>query len=219
MQDQDEYRMTVDAGGIEYTVLPCEETSARCMRIDKLSARLREAGTGFGMTVTLVEPSSMLTMSTGGRFEAPSGALLFDVRYDWDRDRAVLVRQANTQPVDGYVDVTNGSIDLPLVATSRTDGSAFLSLYGDLVNTQPVPEIAVGSGSAWNRITLRASTFDAESDPVTHSWMIPGVGTWQGDFVEVELPIGGHPVILYADDVHRARGVTAQWVEISSGGL
>ena len=96
--------------------------------------------------------------------------------------------------------------------------SPVLSLYGDLVTTQPEPEILMSPGSAWNRVALSASTIDAESDPIAHSWMIPGVGTWRGDSIEVELPVGRHAVILYADDVHRARGVAARWVEISQGG-
>ena len=95
---------------------------------------------------------------------------------------------------------------------------ATVSLHADLVNTQPLTEIVQGPGGAWNRVSLTAQTFDAEVDPIIHQWMIPGVGTWRGDRIEVELPIGRHVVILRADDVHRSRGITAQWIDIRPGG-
>jgi hypothetical protein len=220
IRGRDRYPMAIESGGIEYTVLPCDGGSERCLRVDELSVRLRDPDSGFAMALTLVESSSMLAMSTSERFEVPAGGLQLAVRYDWGADQDVLVRASNTDPVQGEIDERGRSISLlELVASSPVDGDAVLSLRGDLVNTQPVPEIVVASGSAWNRITLRSSTRDAESDPVVHAWMIPGVGTWRGDAVEVELPVGRHAVLLYADDVHRARGVTAGWVEISAGGL
>ena len=42
-----------------------------------------------------------------------------------------------------------------------------------------------------------------------------GVGNWLGDSIALGLPVGRHAVVLYADDVHRARGVAARWVEVT----
>jgi hypothetical protein len=126
----------------------------------------------------------------------------------------------NDKGGSGLVDALEGHLHLTGISASSEDGTAFatMSLHADLLNTQPSTEITWHIGAGGNRVSLSAVTSDAELDPIVHRWMIPTVGAWTGDDIEVVLPVGRHPVILYADDVHRSRAVAATWVVIDPVG-
>ncbi len=214
------YPVAVAGGGIAYTLLPCQGAiDAQCLRIDQLSARLVHPDSRLEASLGLVERSGLIPLSETGQISVPSKALRFAVRYDHD-GRETLVMASNDEEVRGDVDARDGLLRL-LGITASTDedgGLATMSLHADLVNTQPATAIVQVPGGAWNRVSLTAQTFDAELDPITHQWMIPGVGTWRGDHIEVELPAGRHVVILRADDIHRSRGIAAEWIDIRPGG-
>ncbi|MCA9650632.1 MAG: hypothetical protein KC501_12025, partial [Myxococcales bacterium] len=66
------------------------------------------------------------------------------------------------------LDRVDGTVERLELVASRDGGgpSARLSLRGDLLDTQPIPELLVTPGSTWNRVVLSASTIDAELDPI-----------------------------------------------------
>jgi hypothetical protein len=212
--------MPVTDGGIAYTMLPCPAADdTRCLRIDQLSARLSQSEEDLVVSLGLIEHSALLPVSQAGRFDVPPGALRFAVRYEHENGEA-LVMAWNHEEVRGHVDAQEGLLRLPGITASSDDGAALatMSLHATLVNTQPTTTILQSAGAAWNRISLTAQTFDAESDPITHHWTILGVGTWTGDHIDVELPAGRHVVVLRADDIHRARGIAARWIDIRPEG-
>lgn len=214
------YPVAVTNGGIAYTLLPCRAAGdAQCLRIDQLSVRMLHSDSGIVVSLGLVEPSGLVPMYEGGTINVPAGALRFAVRYG-PSGRETLVMASNGDEVRGRVDARDGLLYMTGITASSEDGSvlATMSLYADLVNTQPATEIVQGAGATWNRMSLTAKTFDAESDPIQHQWVIPRVGTWRGDHIEIELPPGRHIVVLRADDVHRARSIAAQWIDIGPKG-
>lgn len=174
---------------------------------------------GLVVSLGLVGASALIPVSNEGRIVVPSGALRFAVHYE-QGGREMLVMAKNDEEVYGRVDVLGRVLHMPGVTASSEEETLLvtMSLHADLVNTQPDTEIVKGSGATWNRVSLTAQTVDAESDPITHQWMIPRVGSWTGDHIEVELPAGRHVVILRADDVHRARGIAAQWIDVRPEG-
>lgn len=214
------YPVTVTGGGIAYTLLPCAGAGdAQCLRIDQLAVRLVHTGSGLVVGLGLLQPSGLLPVSGTGTLDVPPGALSFAVRYEQE-GREALVMAKNEEAVLGHVDARGGLLSLTDISASSDDGTmlATMSLHADLTNTQPRTGIVQSAGAAWNRVSLSALTFDAELDPIEHSWVIPGVGSWTGDHIEVELPVGRHAVILRADDPHRSRGIDAKWVEIWPSG-
>jgi hypothetical protein len=128
----------------------------------------------------------------------------------------MMVFVENSSPINGYVDLKKRTIALPNVSATNQEGNlvAVMDLVGTLVNMQPSAAISHTPGSAWDLVVLTALSTDPEDDPLTHRWMIPGVGSLSGDTVITRLPEGKHAVILYADDPLRARDVTATWIEI-----
>lgn len=157
--------------------------------------------------------------SAAGHITIAPDALRFAVRYEQDQRRTVLIA-GNGEPVEGHVDAIGGILHLTNVTASSDDGSmaASMSLHADLRDTQPSTTIIENAGAPGSRVSLTAQTFDAEHDPIEHHWMIPGVGNWIGDHLDVALPIGRHAVILRAVDVHRSQGVTARWIEVNPSG-
>lgn len=214
------YPVTVTDGGLAYTLLPCVgAVDAQCLRIDQLSVQLVHSGSGLAVSLGLLQPSDLIPMTTEGHIEVPLGALRFAVRYEQDEVETFALAK-NDQAAHGRIDAQGGQLELIGLTTSSDDGTmvAALSLHADLRNTQPIPEIISRSATAWNRVSLRARTIDAELDPIEHQWTIPKVGSWTGDRIDVELPIGRHAVILRAEDVHRAWGMSAVWLDIAPRG-
>lgn len=205
---------TVSGGGITYTVLPCGAGNARCLRLDELSVMVHEPGSGLELELNLVQSSGPLPMSTNGQFDVPTGSLRFSARF-LQGSSVVTIEATNDDVAVGAIDAADGEIHIDGLQSSSEDGSllASLSLRANLHNTQPSSQI-MQEKLDWNRVRLTAQTFDAEFDPVDHYWMIPGVGRWAGESIDVELPAGRHAVILHVDDVHRARGVAAAWVDV-----
>jgi len=215
------YPLEITKGALEYSVFPCEGlTSQDCLRIDRLSVVFVDPDSMVEISLNLLDRTPLMPISSAGDVDVPIGALRFGAHYLWD-GIGVLVHTSNAAIARARIDPVQGKVDLVDIVAHSDEGDlvANLSLHGDLINTQPRPKIAVTPGSAWNRVVLTAQTTDAESDPLTHRWMVLGEGTWGGDSVEVTLPEGRHAVVLYADDVHKARGITATWVEISRGGM
>lgn len=214
------YPVAVTDGGIAYTLLPCRAAvDAQCLRVDQLSVRLLHPDSGLVVSLGLVQHSELIPMSNAGYIDVEPGSLRFAVRYEQD-GREMLTMATNGDGARGHVDALGGLLHLTGITASSDDGAmlATMSLHADLGNTQPTTEIIQSAGTAWNRVSLLASTVDAESDPILHQWVIPRVGSWTGDHIEVELPIGRHAVILRADDVHRSRGIAAQWIDIIPAG-
>lgn len=209
------YSSSVTGGGIAYTLFPCEGVpDTRCLRIDELSVKL-EPAPGLVLSLDLVQDSELIPMSRSGDIDIPAGSLRWAVRYTWD-GRESFALTTNHESVAGRVNLLDRTIELDGITVSSDDGTtrAMMSLHADLSNTQPTTEIVRGTGTPWNRVSLSAQTFDADFDPVVHHWMIPGVGSWTGSNIDVELPPGRHAVILRAEDVHRSREVAADWIDI-----
>ncbi len=221
IEDTTSYALAVQGGGIEYSVLPCHGSpTLECIRIDALSFTFMEPESLFELHLGLVDRTSLLFVSTAGEINVPAGELRFVSVYEWEGVRK-RVEASNTTDAHLRIDTVNGEFELADVSATTKSGDlvAEFSSRGDLVNTQPRSQILVSQGSSWNKIVLTAQTTDAESDPVVHQWTVLGGGQWQGDSVELTLSEGRHAVVLFAEDVHRARGVTATWVEIGEGGL
>lgn len=206
----------IAGGGIEYRVLPCGVgTSQECLRIDRLSVRLVDPASMLEFDLNLLEKTEPMPIAPTGWVEIPAGALHLGVRYTLERSD-VLVHASNTAKARARLDPFEGQMELVDLEASSNDGDlgANLSLRGTLLNTQPQPKIIVTPGPAWNEVVLSASTYDAELDPITHRFIVLGQGTWTTDTLELSLPPGRHAVVLYADDIHGARGIAATWVEI-----
>jgi len=207
----------VTAGGISYTMFPCTSVlGAECIRIDRLSVQLADASSGLVMRLSMADDPDLMPVSDNGRFDVPPGAFRLTIRHEWD-DRQRLLSATNSEQAHGRIvaGAHNVYIEDLTVASEQGDAIATLTLTASLVNTQPRTEIVESRDPRVGRVVLTARTFDADLDPVVHHWMIPGIGSWRGDVISPALRAGRHAVILYADDVHRARGVAARWLEIA----
>jgi len=204
-------------GGISYTVFPCTGAPrADCIRLDRLSVHLTEVDSGLVIRLSLLDDPGLMPVTDQGHFDVPAGALRLAIRYEQeDRQRVVIAR--SSERARGHIDTRTRTLRLEaLDATSEHgDALAIPSLEASLSNTQPRTEIIESRDARDGSSVLVARSSDADGDPIVHRWMIPGVGTWRGDTIAPSLPPGRYAVILYADDVHRARGIAAQWLEVS----
>ena len=208
--------MEVTGGGLEYTVMPCDQ--GRCVRLDRLSAFLEQVGGGQQVAIAMVEASELLPLAPDDTFDIPAQSMRFAARYTYDGLRYTL-EATNDVDVGGAIDKVAGTVLLRRFDASSSSGnlSSLLTLGGDLGNTQPETSIVVNP-VAWNQVNLRAMTVDAESDPVAHTWRVFGVGAFAGDAIDVTLAPGTYAVALVAEDVHRASSVAATWVTITQPG-
>jgi hypothetical protein len=213
---------SITGGGISYTLFPCAGApDTECIRIDRLSVQLTEAGSGLVMRLRMMHGPQPAQVSAQGSFYVPRDALRVMVSYEWDDQRWQLAA-TNAELVRGRLDtnartvlVEGLSVASQQVSTRQGDVLATLVLEASLANTQPKTEIGESRDPRDGRMLLTAETVDADRDDVVHRWMIPGIGSWRGDVISPTLPAGRHAVILYADDAHRARGVAARWLEIA----
>lgn len=49
-------------------------------------------------------------------------------------------------------------------------------------------------------MTLLATSWDNDQDPLTHTWWVRDIGSFTGPLLEVVLPAGEHDVMLTARD-------------------
>jgi hypothetical protein len=49
-------------------------------------------------------------------------------------------------------------------------------------------------------VTLLATSWDADGDPLTHTWWVRDFGSFSGPLLELPLPAGEHTVILTSKD-------------------
>lgn len=49
-------------------------------------------------------------------------------------------------------------------------------------------------------VSLLATSWDADQDPLTHTWWVSGFGSFSGPLVELPLPAGEHTVMLTSED-------------------
>lgn len=211
------FTASIASGGIAYTMFPCDRAAdAKCLRIDQLSVQVAVPDAGLVMHLGLVEESTLMPVTAEGTFEVPAGTLHLAARYAWDhRERFHVV--ANDRRASGRLDTISRSIRIEGLGVSSKEGnvSATLSLAASLSNSQPSTSI-VESRDTHGRLVFTAESSDPDFDPIVHQWMILGVGSWRGESIAPSLPPGRHAVIVYADDVHRARGVAARWVEVAT---
>jgi hypothetical protein len=211
------YDAVVTGGGISYTMFPCEGVpGATCIRLDRLSVQLAETASGLVMRLSMQEDPLPMPITDQGHFDVPPGAVRLAVRYGREGE-PWLVAATNAERARGHIDAIARTIRIEGLGASSEQGDtlATLALEGTLTNTQPRTEIVESHSPRDGSLLLTAETVDAELDPIEHQWTIPGVGSWRGDAITPSLPPGRHAVILYADDVHRARGVAARWLDVA----
>jgi hypothetical protein len=52
-------------------------------------------------------------------------------------------------------------------------------------------------------MSLLATSWDADQDPLTHTWWVRGIGSFSGPLLELPLPAGEHTVMLTSGDASR----------------
>lgn len=206
----------VTSGGIAYTLLPCAGmASTRCIRIDRLSVLLSRTDGSLAVLLTLEDVPASMPLTDEGSFDVAPGALRLQVRDVHDARQQSIVA-TNPSRARGKIDARSRTarLDELIVSSEQGDVLATMSLAANLTNMQPSTSIEASYDARSGNLLLEAETFDADRDPIVHHWMIPGTGRWRGDAIAITLPVGRHAVILYADDVHRARDVAARWVDV-----
>jgi hypothetical protein len=209
------HEATVTGGGIAFTLFPCGGAlDADCIRLDRLSIQLTETGAGLAVRLNMLDDSELMPISDQGHFDVPPGALRLALRYEQDaRQQRFITR--NTAGIHAHIDTNTRTIRIEELGASSEEEPThvILALEASLTNSQPRTAIVESRNPRDGSLLLTAETFDADLDPIAHYWIVPGIGSWRGDTIAPLLPDGRHAVILYADDVHRARGVAARWID------
>lgn len=211
----------VTNGGISYTIFPCSGApNAECIRIDRLSVELTEAGSGLVMHLSMLDDSELMPITDQGHFDVPPGSLRFRVRYERAEHQAVLSTR-NTGAVRGSIDTRARTIRVEELHLASDQGEPVVTstLEARLTNIQPKARIVESRDARSGRSVFTAESFDADGDPLVHHWTIPGVGSWRGNAISPPTAPGRYAVILYADDEHRSRGVAARWLEVRPSGV
>lgn len=52
-------------------------------------------------------------------------------------------------------------------------------------------------------VSLLATSWDADQDPLTHTWWVRGIGSFTGPLLELPLPAGEHTVMLTSSDASK----------------
>jgi len=194
---------------LQYAIVPCSAPSGECMELTGLDLVLPETQV-LGMTITqarltvvAVAEAPMMERGEYFRFSDRSVRVLMEAHVDGYR---LLLSGWNAGTPRGRLSPAGDQLSLTDLSFEFEDSvitaTLEIGIQGQYDARRPNAQIThlTAPTSCQEPVTLLATSWDDDSDPLTHRWWIKDVGTFFGPSVEIVLPTGEHHVILTSRD-------------------
>lgn len=193
----------------EYAVLPCAEPTTDCLELAALELTLPPT-TALGLTITqarlsVVSVEEAPVVERGEDFQLADGA--FGVLMQAQVDGVPLVLSGtNVGTARGRISSSGDQFSISDLRFQYADSVFTAALDIDIQGRYDDrrPNAQITRGSAPERcdepVTLLATSWDADQDPLTHTWWVRGIGSFSGPLLELPLPAGEHTVMLTTGD-------------------
>jgi hypothetical protein len=196
----------------EYGVMPCATSStvaADCLALAALELSLPTTTT-LGMTITnarlsVVSVEEAPVIELGEHFEFSEGAIGVLLQAHVDGFPLVLTATNVGSPY-GRLSPEGDQFSISGLRFEYSDSVVTAALEVDIQgqydarrpNAQ-ITRVAAPEGCD-EPVSLLATSWDADRDPLTHSWWVRDIGSLSGPLLEVPLPAGEHVVMLTSGD-------------------
>ncbi len=193
----------------EYGVFPCAEPSGDCLELGALELTLPTT-TAMGMTITnarlsVVSIDEAPVLERGERFRYPEGAIRVLMQAHVNGFPLVLTG-TNVGSPTGRVAPQGDQFSLSGLrfefADSAISAALEIEIQGQYDARRPSAQITRSTEptSCNEPITLRATSWDDDQDPLTHRWWVRDIGTFTGPLLDLVLPAGEYDVMLTSMD-------------------
>jgi hypothetical protein len=193
----------------EYAITPCAAPSNACLQLTALELTLPTTEV-LGMTITnarlvVVSVTEAPIMERDDRFHFSDGSIRVLLQAHVNGFPLVLSGWNAGMPL-GRLSPAGDQLSLTDLRFEFEDSviSAALEIgiQGHYDARRPNAQVThvTAPTSCAQPVTLLATSWDDDGDPLTHSWWIKDVGTFSGPLLEVVLPAGEHDVMLTSFD-------------------
>lgn len=193
----------------QYAIIPCTAPSNQCLQLAALELTLPTTEV-LGMTLTharltVISVAEAPMMERGDHFRFSEGSIRVLMQAYVDGFPLVLsgwnagTPRGRLSPAGDQFSFTNLRFELE---DSVITAALELDLHGQYDARRPNAQIThvTAPTSCDEPITLLATSWDDDQDPLTHTWWFRDIGTFSGPTVEVVLPAGEHDVMLTSFD-------------------
>jgi hypothetical protein len=196
----------------EYGVVPCATPSADCLELAALELTLPPTMT-LGLTITrarlsVVSVEEAPMIERGEHFHFSEGAIGVLMQADVD-GFPLMLNATNVGSPIGQLSPTGDQFSISGLrfeyADSVVTAALEIDIQGQYDARRPNAQITrVAAPKSCNEpVTLLATSWDADQDPLTHTWWVRGIGSFSGPLLELPLPAGEHTVMLTSGDGSR----------------
>jgi hypothetical protein len=193
----------------QYAMLPCAASPDECIQLTALDLTLPTTEV-LGMTLTharlsVISVTEAPRMERDGRFHFSDGSLRV-LMQAYVNGFPLLLSGWNAGEARGRVSPAGDQlslIDLRFELEDSVIAAALeISIMGHYDARRPNAQITqVGAPAGCDEpVTLLATSWDDDLEPLTHRWWIRDVGTFEGPAIEVVLAAGEHDVMLTSFD-------------------
>jgi hypothetical protein len=196
----------------EYGVMPCVTSStvaADCLALAALELTLPST-TALGMTITnarlsVVSVAEAPVIELGEHFEFSEGAIGVLLQAHVDGFPLVLTATNVGSPY-GRLSPEGDQFSISGLRFEYSDSvvtaALEIEIQGQYEARRPNAQIMrVAAPEACDEpVSLLATSWDADRDPLTHSWWVQDIGSFSGPLLEIPLPAGEHTVMLTSGD-------------------
>lgn len=196
----------------EYGVVPCSSTKAECLELTALELTLPPTS-ALGMTITkarlsVVSVEEAPELERGEHFRFSEGAIRVLMQAHVD-GIPLLLGGKNVGSPSGRLSPAGDQFSISGLRFEHSDGvveaALELDIQGQYDARRPTAQITrVAAPERCDEpVSLLATSWDADQDPLTHKWWVQGVGSFTGPLLELSLPAGEHTVMLTSGDGSR----------------
>jgi len=196
----------------EYGVVPCTTASADCMALTALELTLPTTS-ALGMTITKarlsvvsVEEAPVIERGEHFRFSEGSIGVLLKAYID---GFPLVLTGTNVGSPSGRLSPAGDQFSIAGLRFEYVDSVVEAALEVDIQGQYDArrPTAQITRVAAPDRcgepVTLLATSWDADQDPLTHTWWVRGIGSFSGPLLEIPLPAGEHTLMLTSGDGSR----------------
>jgi hypothetical protein len=210
MADMSGQERSEDLGvSFEYAIMPCTFTSTDCMALTNLELTLPTT-TALGMTITkarlsvvAVEEAPMIEHGEHFRFSDGSLRVLMQAHVD---GIPLVLAGTNVGSPSGHISPDGDQFSISGLRFEHVDSVISAALEIDIQGQYDArrPNAQITRTSAPDRcdepVSFLATSWDADEDPLVHTWWIRDIGSFSGPLLELPLPAGEHDVMLTSRD-------------------
>lgn len=193
----------------EYGIMPCATPSTDCMELTALELSLPPTS-ALGMTITkarlsVVAVEEAPVIERGEYFHFSEGAIRV-LMQAYVNGVPLVLTGTNVGSPSGQLSPTGDQFSISGLrfefADSVIEAALEIDIQGQYDARRPTAQITrVAAPERCDEpVSLLATSWDADQDPLSHTWWIRGIGSFSGPLLELPLPAGEHTVILTSRD-------------------